>query len=757
MVSKKVAPPKASVSAVKASATSLSTASSIKRASFSPSNLRLDLFASLIDGIDSQRLRIHDASTGRLRCEYAFEKGLTCNSIAWNTVGGDDGKKQRKKRKRTGDELNDTASGKALVALAVSNGNILLYSPGDNELVGTLANGHVGAAYDFAFSTDIESTTAWSCGADGKLVEWNWKSQEILRSVPLPEQSYTKITSALPHLLLASHNVLAVNASELDVSEAASFQASTTPIHTIISAGDDLFVTSADSERFINIYSISQNRLVKALVAQSDVRKISLSGSGSSTVLLAVTEDGAIELFSNPFVVEAAAETSSRRKKTTTKSDAQIRIVRPNKAAVPAVDALLQNGEVVAAWPEGGARMDFERVKAQDDDGKLTLSGATEIVKAKAVGIGGGDNMNGAKDMGDVNFNQAQAVVVSGNALGDVGMEDAESAAEDEASSDEDSPQEAEPSFGEKFQALDISATHKERTLKAPTTETKRALQPVAPGSLTTVLSQALKTNDKALLESCFQVTDSKVILATIRRLESPLAVTLLEKLAERIARKPGRAGSLGTWVRWTLVAHGGYLVSLPNLVKTLSTLHGTLTTRAAALPRLLALQGRLDMLNAQLELRNSMRGAGEYGSTAAAREREEQVTYIEGQEDYSSDEEPEEVGMEGFTIDDASFVKGKGGDSEGEGTDEEDEELIDDEENEEEDSDEETSDEDGLLDTMAEVTDDDESDELEEDELDYSDIDDEDVVASDSEDGEVQLAKPKSKSSKASPTKKKK
>src|SRR5690606_2148375 len=114
-------------------------------------------------------------------------------------------------------------------------------------------------------------------------------------------------------------------------------------------------------------------------------------------------------------------------------------------------------------------------------------------------------------------------------------------------------------------------------------------------------------------------------------------------------------------------------LVSLPNLVKTLSTLHGTLTTRAAALPRLLALQGRLDMLNAQLELRNSMRGVGEYGSAAASREREEQVTYIEGQEDDSSDEEPEEVGMEGLAIEDASFVKGKGGDSEGEGTDEED------------------------------------------------------------------------------------
>src|SRR5690606_28952228 len=121
---------------------------------------------------------------------------------------------------------------------------------------------------------------------------------------------------------------------------------------------------------------------------------------GSSAVLIAITEDGVVEVFDTPFDLETPAETSSRKKKIATKkSDAQIRIVRPNKAAVPVVDALLQNGEIIAVWPEGGARMDFEKVKAQDEDGKLVLAGTTDIVKVKAAGIGAAENMNGAKDM----------------------------------------------------------------------------------------------------------------------------------------------------------------------------------------------------------------------------------------------------------------------------------------------------------------------------------------------------------------------
>ena len=125
-----------------------------------------------------------------------------------------------------------------------------------------------------------------------------------------------------------------------------------------------------------------------------------------------------------------------------------------------------------------------------------------------------------------------------------------------------------------------------------------------------------------------------------------------------------------GEWVRWTLVAHGGYLVTLPGLVRTLSGLYATLNTRAGALPRLLALQGRLDMLHSQVALRDEIRGQGEEKDEGE----DEGVVYVEGEtrevdSEVDSDEEPEEVGMESMMIEDASYIRSPDA---GEGSEEE-------------------------------------------------------------------------------------
>ena len=273
---------------------------------------------------------------------------------------------------------------------------------------------------------------------------------------------------------------------------------------------------------------------------------------------------------------------------------------------------------------------------------------------------------------------QAQTVVVAGADQADLELPDADDADSDDAatsddeSDDEDAPAKAEePTFADRFSALEVSAAPH----TSLTTSSRGAPKTPSAGALTSVLTQALKTNDTALLESCLSSTSPTTIRNTVRKLPSPLAVTLLERLAERLARKPGRAGSLGEWVRWTLVAHGGYLVTLPNLVRTLSGLYSTLNTRAGALPRLLALQGRLDMLHSQVALREEIRA----GAAAANEEAEKAVVYVEGEtaevdSDEESDEEPEEVGMESMVIEDASYIRGGevGSDGESEGEDEE-------------------------------------------------------------------------------------
>ncbi|KAK5136902.1 hypothetical protein LTR08_001824 [Meristemomyces frigidus] len=205
----------------------------------------------------------------------------------------------------------------------------------------------------------------------------------------------------------------------------------------------------------------------------------------------------------------------------------------------------------------------------------------------------------------------------------------------------------AEPSFGDMLQArhpdpIDVqasfSAANADRSALVPTSA-DRALAAPSTTSLGTVLTQALKTNDKDLLESCFQVIDLPSIRSTIQRLQSLQASTLLQRLAERIHKRPGRTSNLMVWVQWTLVTHGGYLATQPEVMKKLKALGQVVKERASGLQPLLHLKGKLDLLSAQLELRRNMQAASR-AANATDEDDEEAVLYIEGQDDDWSEEE---------------------------------------------------------------------------------------------------------------------
>lgn len=160
--------------------------------------------------------------------------------------------------------------------------------------------------------------------------------------------------------------------------------------------------------------------------------------------------------------------------------------------------------------------------------------------------------------------------------------------------------------------------------------------------SLATVLTQSLRTNDLALLESCLHTTDIDVVKNTIRRLDSSLAGILLQKLAERLSSRPGRAGHLLTWVQWTCISHGGALAAQPDAANKIRTLYRVLTQRAKCLDHLLLLKGKLDMLDAQIQLRKQLRA--ERGSQRDAQD-EPNTVYIEGHDNWTSSEDDDDKG----------------------------------------------------------------------------------------------------------------
>ena len=245
--------------------------------------------------------------------------------------------------------------------------------------------------------------------------------------------------------------------------------------------------------------------------------------------------------------------------------------------------------------------------------------------------------------------------------------ETSQSALQDTDDSDKDDMDE-EPTFGELLRAqaptepIDVTsafATEENNNNSlgnrndheaTTTTSTRNNYNgPITANSLGTVLTQALRTNDNDLLESCLGLTDYAGVRATIERLPSHLATTLLLRLAERLHRRPGRAGNLMIWVQWSLVAHGGYLASQTETVAKLSILRRVVRERADGLQPLLRLKGKLDMLAAQLELRKKMkqrrpeRGTGADDNDDDEDDDDEGIIYVEGAEKEEDDDDDDE------------------------------------------------------------------------------------------------------------------
>lgn len=373
--------------------------------------------------------------------------------------------------------------------------------------------------------------------------------------------------------------------------------------------------------------------------------------------------------------------------------------------------------------------------------GNLLIVGKTEIIKEKGGASIGAVFLNGVKDIGRNHVDQSHTVVTNGGnskdeevgidhadvvdissdgsysefeevfaekqtATGlesDIEMGDARTKVDDDTTSNRprgptqathaaseaieignsEEPHDTEQlSFGEILrlnapEPVDVSAAFavQQEQAVAPTEETRLGL---ASGiSLGTVLTQSLRTNDLSLLETCFLVKDLSIVRATIQRLESSLATMLLQSLAERLYSRPGRAGSLMVWIQWTLIAHGGFLVSQPELMKKLASLYRVVKERANSLQPLLSLKGKLDMLEAQMTLRKSMQAQAR-SRLAPDEENDEGVIYVEGQEESSSEAEATDRshGSPGKKSDSDELGSNEDSDGENEEDDEEDDEM---------------------------------------------------------------------------------
>ncbi|KAL2001486.1 hypothetical protein VTN02DRAFT_1687 [Thermoascus thermophilus] len=779
-----------------AGATLSGNKTSVLRAAFSPSEYQLALFASVIQGLDAQHIRIHDTNTGRLVCKHAVAPKESITSLDWGYYHGDKPREQQSKKKRkrssgVNGAVDGLDNGDVVVAFGTSSSEIRMYSPSEDKIVGTLSGGHDRGIKDFKFTAKRPGLEGWSIGGDNKLVQWDLRTGQSIRTIHLPASS---AVSALSRPIPSNPPVICASQTPyiIDVEKAGdppvSFSAMRNPIHTIIPSSTDNSLLSgqflaSDTDRYINVFDAQKQKLVMNLVAEKEVTSLSfypgtdaqkLAGDESlaleKQVLAAVTDDGTIELFTRPFVQNESKSSTSLKakvKQLTRRADASIKVVRPDKSRslVPVVTTSFQGPYLVIAWAEGGVNVIFERVRWQGEDSdELAFRGTKEVVRTNSASVLGSATVNGVQEASKSHVDESKAVVEEGQLVEDIEMDDSrqdvvsissdEEGDEDEEARDakksgekqreadkdvemqdagdseaEQEDEEAgEPSFGELVRAnaseqpIDVEAELDDeagRGALLPSKSNAGALQIPSGVSLSTVLTQALKTNDSAMLESCFHTGDLSIVRTTIQRLDSSLAATLLQRLAERLSARPGRYGHLLVWVQWTCVAHGGAIAGNPDILKRMSTLFRVMDQRSSSLPSLLLLKGKLDMLDAQLGLRQSIANRNADGDS----EDDDDVIYVEGQDE--EDEEDQQLSDEDEVM--MNGVAGSESENEEGSEDEEDDEegildveaeesagSSDAEESLEEDEDEEDEDEDSagsLVDFIADTEDEEESD----------------------------------------------
>lgn len=402
--------------------------------------------------------------------------------------------------------------------------------------------------------------------------------------------------------------------------------------------------------------------------------------------------------------LQVNGETSKRKLMTRKSNASIQLVSRDARSTPVAVfSASLQGPELLFAIAEGGIDICFQKVRWQDEGtGELLFEGLKEVVYSRPASVLNTAMTNGIRDERKAHIDESRAVVVEGgaelNSRGDVisisSSEEDVSSGKDGSEADEDisesedgrrgsaeafvpvqadlnnvsdeeigearvqddQPEEsmlttpkprdedAEPSFGDLITAQSGAVISIGGALPAESTillpQDSNALSISGGISLSTVLNQALRTNDNNLLESCLHNQSTEIIKATIQRLDSSLAGTLIQKLAERLSSRPGRYGHLTTWVQWICVVHGGSLASQPAAVEKMRTLNRVLAQRSRCLDDLLLLKGKLDMLDAQLQYRKQL---------AAQRQRlrpgdDPRVVMIEGEDNWSSSDENQEI-----------------------------------------------------------------------------------------------------------------
>ncbi|KAF9581097.1 WD repeat-containing protein 43 [Lunasporangiospora selenospora] len=638
-----------------------SSNATVIHSSFSPEGCHN--YCIVTPGADQYRLRVFDTATGNVKNDYE-EKGAdgrwTC--VRWGSIV-EPGVSKKKRRSDHGEQSSP------VLALGHSDGRVSIYSLAHGRVIHELKGSHTGKVNDFCFSKN--GTRGFSAGEDGLICEWDIAQGVEMSKFQAETKSVKKVQ--LNHqetmILTAGHSMKLWSADTKELIK--TFTGHASAITNVVFAANDKYVIStAEQDRFINLWDSTldnqQEGTITALTLDNTVVNVDVS---STDAVLAISEDGTAGMWQNALSANAStgkSKASKKKRYTTRPCDCPVKYEssREENILIPLLSgAFTPQGQMVLA--RGSTiKPVFEKIDFQNEDGSLKEK---DLVMSRAPVSGflmdeaeqAAENVKATKKA----YNEASVTVIGTTDFGMATPAVAEAGSESE---DEDG-EKGEGLSGERTLAEKLRDISVEDSAEAKTKKTSKYSTPKA-NSLQQMLIQALHSNDKQLLEACLQFSNVEIIRNTVRRLPTAYVVPFLTQVIDRFHKRPNRGELLLEWIKAVLLMHTAYLMTVPDLVQKLAYFHRTMDERVSVFQRLLNLQGRLDLVMSQIEMRQK------YETEDLSNEAT--TVYVEDEEDVEG--EDLDVAMESDEDDDDLVGEADAFDDDDEEDDDEDEEGLD-------------------------------------------------------------------------------
>ncbi|EQC42619.1 hypothetical protein SDRG_00348 [Saprolegnia diclina VS20] len=578
--------------------------------------------ASFVTVSDDNRVKLWDAASGALRSELKERDHLsykyTC--LAWSKSSPWAAAGKKAKRSAAGDL--------GIIALGTTTGAIIVWNLEKGEVAARLArdnndHGHGSAVTDIVFSST--GTSLFSSAAEKNVFEWNVKDAKMLRKIKVGSDGATKLA------LSANDDVLAVGASSIKLFDVVSGKKSKRLTFGHASAVTQLFFSacgrylfSSSAERFVNVFdatSDSEDPLYNFSCDSTPVHvhgrvTVAKKAKNSTAIVVATTEAGAVFVWTHTMTAAS-------------KPIAAVAKVLSSAVLVASLTSATEASVIVA---RGAAiKPHFETVALVDADGAFRGDITLEALDNTGLLL-----EKPSKKAKTADETEAKTHVPS---LLERGSAKTSTATDATVAQDEDEDED-EATLGERVQALADELEHSENEDEDADTvltyqyrSTSRVKAQASSASLVSVLEQALQSKDNVLLENCLRVHDLKVIDETCRRLSPTKVFPFVLLLVEKLEKRPTRGATLCLWIKYLLLNHTAYLMTVPDVVDKLSGLYQALDARLTVFPQLHKLNGRLNLVLGQIAGR----------ANAIAVDETPLVTYREDDEDAGDDDNDDE------------------------------------------------------------------------------------------------------------------